>query len=57
MRGMADDWEVGGPIRLICRGYEKAPRAAVIGTHIEEMDAALAVPRGRSICCVARRPV
>jgi hypothetical protein len=23
MRGMADDWEVGGPIRLICRGYER----------------------------------
>jgi hypothetical protein len=88
MRGMADDWEVGGPIRLICRGYEKAPRGAVIhlrllagvfrlvltgrapelvrfypclggtapasrawpvmrsviGTHIEEMHAALAVP-------------
>ena len=30
MRGMADDWEVGGPIRLICRGYEKALRGAVI---------------------------
>jgi hypothetical protein len=27
---MADDWEVGGPIRLICGGYEKAPRGAVI---------------------------
>jgi hypothetical protein len=27
---MADDWEAGGPIRLICRGYEKAPRGAVI---------------------------
>jgi hypothetical protein len=58
MRGMADDWEVGGPIRLICRGYEKAPRAAVIGTHIEEMHAALAVPPqtnevGRSVALLA----
>jgi hypothetical protein len=85
---MADDWEAGGPIRLICRGYEKAPRGAaihlrllagvfrlvlagrapelarfypclggsvpasqawpvmrnVIGAHVEEMHAALAVP-------------
>jgi hypothetical protein len=22
MRGMAEDWEAGGPIRLACRGYE-----------------------------------
>ena len=29
-RGMADDWDTGGPVRLICRGYEKAPRGAVI---------------------------
>jgi hypothetical protein len=87
-RGMADDWDTGGPVRLICRGYEKAPRGAVIhlrllaglfrlvltgrapqlvrfypclggtapasqawpvmrnviGAHIEEMHAALAVP-------------
>jgi hypothetical protein len=85
---MADDWEAGGPIRVICRGYEKAPRGAaihlrllagvfrlvltgrapelvrfypclggtvpayqawpvmrnVIGAHVEEMHAALAVP-------------
>jgi hypothetical protein len=29
-RGMADDWEAGGPIRVICRGYEKAPPGAAI---------------------------
>jgi hypothetical protein len=22
MRGMADDWEAGGPVRTICAGYE-----------------------------------
>jgi hypothetical protein len=88
VRGMADDWEAGGPIGVICRGYEKAPRGAVIhirllagvfrlvltgrapelvrfypclggtapasqawpvmrnviGAHVEEMHAALAVP-------------
>jgi hypothetical protein len=27
---MADDWDADGPVRLICRGYEKAPRGAVI---------------------------
>ena len=30
MRGLADDWEAGGPTRLVCRGYENAPRGAVI---------------------------
>jgi hypothetical protein len=30
MRGMADDWEAGGPTRLVCRGYEAAPHGAVI---------------------------
>ena len=30
MRGLAADWEAGGPTRLICRGYEDAPRGAVI---------------------------
>ena len=30
MRGMADDWEAGGPTREVCRGYENAPRGAVI---------------------------
>jgi hypothetical protein len=30
IRGMADDWESGGPIRDVCVGYENAPRGAVI---------------------------
>ena len=30
LRGMADDWEAGGPVRVACRGYENAPRGAVI---------------------------
>jgi hypothetical protein len=30
MRGMADDWEAGGPVWLVCRGYENAPHGAVI---------------------------
>ena len=30
MRGLADDWEAGGPTRLVCRGYEDAPRGAVV---------------------------
>jgi hypothetical protein len=30
MRGMAEDWEAGGPIRAACRGYENAPRGALI---------------------------
>ena len=30
MRGMADDWEAGGPTRMACRGYETAPRGALI---------------------------
>jgi hypothetical protein len=30
IRGMAGDWEAGGPIRAVCRGYENAPRGAVI---------------------------
>jgi len=29
-RGLADDWEAGGPTRLVCRGYEQAPRGAVV---------------------------
>lgn len=28
--GIADDWEAGGPVRVVCRGYENAPRGAVI---------------------------
>jgi len=30
VRGMANDWEAGGPVRVVCRGYENAPRGAVI---------------------------
>jgi hypothetical protein len=30
IRGMAEDWEAGGPIREVCRGYENAPRGAMI---------------------------
>jgi hypothetical protein len=29
-RVMADDWEVGGPTRLVCGGSDNAPRGAVI---------------------------
>jgi hypothetical protein len=28
MRGMAEDWEAGGPVRAICAGYERAPRGS-----------------------------
>ena len=24
LRGMANDWETGGPVRVVCRGYENA---------------------------------
>ena len=30
MRGMAEDWAAGGPTRIACRGYETAPRGALI---------------------------
>lgn len=30
MRGMADDWEAGGVVREICRGWEDAPAGAVV---------------------------
>ena len=30
MRGMAEDWEAGGPTGMACQGYENAPRGAVI---------------------------
>jgi hypothetical protein len=29
-RGMAEDWEAGGPVREVCRGYENAPRGSVL---------------------------
>lgn len=30
MRAMADDWDAGGPVRGICRGWEDAPAGSVI---------------------------
>lgn len=30
LRGMAADWEAGGPVRDICRGWEDAPAGAVV---------------------------
>lgn len=30
VRGMAEDWETGGPVGMACSGYEDAPRGAVI---------------------------
>lgn len=30
MRGMAEDWAAGGPTRVACKGYEAAPRSAMI---------------------------
>ena len=30
MRGMAEGWAAGGPTRVACRGYETAPRSAMI---------------------------
>lgn len=30
MRGMADDWEAGGPVRTVCAGFEDAPEGAAI---------------------------
>lgn len=30
VRGMADDWEAGGPVRDVFRGYEQAPSGAVV---------------------------
>jgi hypothetical protein len=30
MRGMAEVWAAGGPTRSACRGYETAPRSAMI---------------------------
>ena len=33
-RGMAEDWEAGGPTRMVCRGYEDAPRRSVINLRL-----------------------
>lgn len=30
MRGMAEDWEAGGPVREVCAGYEDAPAGAAL---------------------------
>jgi hypothetical protein len=30
MRGMAEDWEAGGPTWVACQGYENAPSGAMI---------------------------
>ena len=30
MRAMADDWEAGGPVREICRGWEDSPPGSVV---------------------------
>ena len=30
MRGMADDWEAGGPVRTLLAGYERAPRGSAL---------------------------
>ena len=30
MRAMADDWESGGPVRVIFAGYEHAPRGSAL---------------------------
>ena len=30
VRGLAEDWEAGGPTWVVCQGYEHAPRGAMI---------------------------
>ena len=30
MRGMADDWEAGGPVRAVCAGHEDAPSGSAL---------------------------
>jgi hypothetical protein len=30
MRGMADDWEAGGPTREVCRGWEDSPNGTMV---------------------------
>lgn len=30
MRGMADDWEAGGPTRAVCRGWEDSPSGTMV---------------------------
>lgn len=30
MRGMAEDWDAGGPVRTVCAGYESAPTGSAL---------------------------
>jgi hypothetical protein len=34
MRGMADDWEAGGPVRTLLAGYERAPRGSALSLRL-----------------------
>jgi hypothetical protein len=34
MRGMADDWEAGGPVRTVLAGYEGAPRGSALSLRL-----------------------
>jgi hypothetical protein len=34
MRGMAEDWEAGGPVRTICAGYEAAPPGSALALRL-----------------------
>jgi len=34
MRGMADDWEAGGPVRALLAGYEQAPRGSALSLRL-----------------------
>ena len=34
MRGMAQDWESGGPVRAICAGYESAPPGSALALRL-----------------------
>ncbi|HSU36030.1 MAG TPA: DUF2332 domain-containing protein [Propionibacteriaceae bacterium] len=34
MRGMADDWEAGGPVRMLLAGYDRAPRGSALSLRL-----------------------
>ena len=34
MRGMADDWDAGGPVRTLCAGYEQAPSGSALSLRL-----------------------
>lgn len=34
MRGMADDWEAGGPVRDVCAGWEDSPSGSVVQLRV-----------------------